>query len=94
MDYLKLTMIFTYLLFINLLAIVITVTDKIKAKKYKRRIPERQLFIVAGLGGAFSMFITMLIIRHKTRHKRFMIGLPIIFILQFALIYALFEFIK
>lgn len=94
MDYLKLTMIFTYLLIINLLAIVITVADKIKAKKYKMRIPERQLFIVAGLGGAVSMFITMLIIRHKTRHKRFMIGLPIIFILQFALIYALFEVIK
>ena len=94
MDYLKLTMIIVYLLFINIFAIVITVADKIKAKKYKRRIPERQLFIVAGLGGAFSMFITMLIIRHKTRHKRFMIGLPIIFILQFALIYAIIQIIK
>ena len=88
MDYLKLTMIFTYLLFINIFAIIITVADKIKAKKYKRRIPERQLFTVAALEDAFSMFLSMIIIRHKTRHKRFMIGLPIIFILQFALIYA------
>lgn len=71
-----------YLAVINLIAVIFTVYDKIAAIHSTRRIRERTLFIVAALGGAPMMYLTMLIIRHKTRHALFMIGIPIIFILE------------
>ncbi len=71
-----------YLAAVSILSCIVTVHDKISAKKGKRRVPEKILFLLAAVGGSATMYITMLIIRHKTRHKRFMIGLPAIFILQ------------
>lgn len=89
----KLFILLFYLIIVNLLSIIITVTDKYKAKHKKWRISEKTLFIFAGLGAAGSMFLTMLSIRHKTKHKRFMIVLPLMFILQIVLIYVyLFRF--
>ena len=66
----------------NLLAIVLTVSDKVRAKKGKWRVPEDTLLFVALLGGAVGEYITM---RHKTRHKKFMITLPVFILLQAAL---------
>lgn len=67
----------------NAIAIVMTLLDKSFArKKGARRIPEWKLFAAALLGEAFGMYATMRRIRHKTLHKRFMIGLPIIFAVQ------------
>lgn len=54
----------------NLLAIVLTVSDKLRAKKGKWRVPEDTLLFVALLGGAVGEYITMRLIRHKTRHKK------------------------
>ena len=71
-----------YLLIISLTAIIMTASDKSRAKKHKRRVPEKTLFITAALGGSVAMYITMLTVRHKTKHKRFMIGLPLIILLQ------------
>ena len=65
---------------IGLASIIITAYDKAAAKKRKRRIPEQVLFFWAGIGGALPMLLTMKIINHKTRHKRFMLGLPAIII--------------
>ena len=70
--------------FISLLTAIITVTDKIKARRGSYRIPEKVLFILAFLGGSVAEYFTMRLIRHKTLHKRFMIGLPIMIILQIA----------
>ena len=82
-----------YFAFISIVAVIITVHDKSAAKKQKRRIPEKTLFLVALLGGALAMYITMLSIRHKTLHKRFMIGLPLIIVLQAGiLIYYIFYY--
>lgn len=75
-----------YLLFINIVAIIVCAIDKLYAKKGWRRVPEIRLFIVSLLGGALGMYIAMLIIRHKTKHKRFMIGLPIIIFVQALLL--------
>lgn len=75
-----------YLAAVSVLSCMAAVHDKISAKKGKWRVPEKVLFLLAVLGGSAAMYITMLIIRHKTRHKRFMIGLPAIFILQCALL--------
>ncbi|WP_306483727.1 DUF1294 domain-containing protein [Anaerococcus sp.] len=72
-----------YLLTINIVAIALTIYDKIASKRFrKNRIRENVLLLVGALGGAVSMYITMKLIRHKTRHKKFMTGLPIILTLQ------------
>ncbi len=75
-----------YLLFINVVAAIICITDKLKAKIDGWRVPEKTLFIVSVIGGALGMYITMQLIRHKTKHKRFMIGLPVIILVQCALL--------
>ncbi len=75
-----------YLVFINIFAFAITVADKNKAKKGKWRIRESTLFITAALGGSVTMLVTMKKIRHKTKHKSFMIGIPAIIAAQVILI--------
>jgi len=60
----------------NIFTLVITIYDKINAKLGKRRISEDFLLTAGLLGGALSEYITMIVIRHKTKHKKFMIGLP------------------
>lgn len=61
--------------------------DKNASKiKGKRRIPERTLFAICVLGGSLSVFIGMYLFRHKTMHKRFIFGVPVIIILQVILI--------
>lgn len=71
-----------YFLAVSLVTATVTCLDKYKAKKGHFRISEKALFILAVLGGALSEYLTMRLIRHKTLHKRFMIGLPLIIILQ------------
>ena len=71
-----------YFLSVSFYSAAITCSDKRLAKSGGRRVPEKKLFGAALLGGAGAMYITMRIIRHKTLHKRFMIGLPLIIIIQ------------
>lgn len=78
-----------YIIAINLLAVLLCVYDKQNAKRKKVRVPEKTLFAISFFGGAVFMYLTMMFIRHKTKHKRFMIGLPIIIILQFSLFFYL-----
>ena len=69
-----------YVFVISLIAVVITIVDKKlskKKRKKKKRIPEMTLMLIGLFGGALPMYITMRAIRHKTRHKKFMIGLPL-----------------
>ena len=82
---------FGYIAVISLISIIVCIYDKKISKKnnVKLRIPEKALFLWSALGGSLAMFITMQIIRHKTNHLSFMIGIPVIFILQVALIAAL-----
>jgi len=75
-----------YLVFINVIAAIVCVTDKVKARFDGWRISEKTLFITGVLGGALGLYVTMKLIRHKTQHKRFMIGLPIIILLQCVLL--------
>ena len=76
-----------YLAAVNLLGIALTVYDKIAAKKRpRRRVPEKTLLLVGALGGCAGMYAAMLLIRHKTRHAKFMLGLPAIALLHAAII--------
>ncbi|MBQ8397223.1 MAG: DUF1294 domain-containing protein [Clostridia bacterium] len=75
---------------ISLVAVIVTIYDKIAAKHLpNRRTPEKTLFAIAGLGGAVAMYATMQLIRHKTQHKSFMIGIPLIIAAQIALVAVL-----
>ena len=75
-----------YLIFINVISVIVCAADKIKAIKGGWRISEKTLFAVSLMGGSVGMYITMLAIRHKTKHKRFMIGIPIIIFIQTAIL--------
>ncbi|MGI6270396.1 MAG: DUF1294 domain-containing protein [Candidatus Howiella sp.] len=66
-----------YLSLIWLLAVFLTVLDKRRAKTGGCRVRERTLLLIGFLGGALPMLCTMRAIRHKTLHKKFMIGLPV-----------------
>lgn len=83
-----------YLAAISLVGFILPIIDKSRAKKGRWRISEKALFITGLLGGAVSEYISMLIFRHKTKHKRFMIGLPCIIALQIAAIILIFLLTK
>ena len=78
----------SYLAAISVVSIIVTTADKIKAIKNRRRIRERTLLILSALGGSVAMLITMLLIRHKTRHLKFMVGIPVIILAQAAVAFA------
>ncbi|MBQ1838102.1 MAG: DUF1294 domain-containing protein [Ruminococcus sp.] len=73
-----------YLLAVNFFAFCMTVFDKRRAIRGGRRVRESTLLTVAAIGGSVGMFLTMRAIRHKTRKKKFMLGIPAIFLLQVA----------
>ncbi|OJU17711.1 MAG: hypothetical protein BGN88_00195 [Clostridiales bacterium 43-6] len=75
-----------YLGIVSLMSVFFTQYDKNAAKKHKRRVRERTLLLISALGGSVVMFLTMLAIRHKTKHAKFMIGIPVIILLQTAVI--------
>ena len=56
--------------------------DKLKAKRGAWRIPEATLLAVAAAGGSIGSLIGMKLFRHKTRHLKFTIGIPLILALQ------------
>ena len=83
-----------YWLVISAAAVYLTVKDKAAAKAGKWRVPEATLMLVGLFGGAEAMYITMKKIRHKTKHKKFMIGLPAEIILHIIIIVAFFLLTK
>ena len=75
-----------YLILINVLAIIVWCVDKYRAAHGKWRISERALFLLALLGGSPGCLLAMHAIRHKTRHWYFVLGIPLILVLQAAVI--------
>lgn len=76
------TALIIYFAAISIVSVVICCIDKINAKKHKARVPESDLLLFSALGGSVFMLITMLIIRHKTKKPKFMVGIPAIIVLQ------------
>ena len=81
-----------YLLLINAVAFLLMLIDKYKAKKNLWRIPEATLMTSAALGGSIGALLGMYTVRHKTRHPKFTVGIPLILAAQVGL--ALFLLIK
>ena len=68
-----------YLAGISLVAVVVTIADKSRARRHKWRVPEATLLTLSALGGSAAMYVTMRCIRHKTQKKKFMWGIPAIY---------------
>ena len=85
-----------YLSIISLISIIVCIYDKAISKKNRveLRVPERNLLILSALGGSVAMYIAMQITHHKTKHAKFMIGIPIIIALQLAAVICYFYFVK
>lgn len=75
-----------YIIAINIVTFFVYGIDKLKAKKGWWRIPESTLLLLAAIGGSIGAWFGMMIWRHKTKHLKFQIGVPAIFILQMALL--------
>ena len=75
-----------YLLIVNAVGFVLMLTDKIKAKKNLWRIPEATLFLVAAIGGSIGSLLGMYTFRHKTKHVKFILGMPLILAAQVVLV--------
>lgn len=71
-----------YFIIINLIGFFIMWLDKHKAKKGAWRIPEKTLFIITALGGGIGTIAGMYTFRHKTQKIQFVIGFPLITILE------------
>lgn len=75
-----------YLIIINIIGLVLMGIDKSRAKRRAFRIPEATLFSVAIFGGSVGSILGMYLFRHKTRHLKFTIGMPIILLIQIVLV--------
>lgn len=67
-----------YFVIVSLFSVIVCLFDKYRARRGGFRVSEATLWWLSVLGGAAAMLATMKTVRHKTRHKKFMIGLPII----------------
>ena len=75
-----------YVGLVSVVGLVLTCYDKVVSKRSGRRVPERVLLIIGAAGGALIMYLTMRLIHHKTRHKKFMVGLPLLILLHCILL--------
>ena len=75
-----------YLLAINIVSLFLYGIDKYKAKKNKWRISEATLLMMAVIGGSIGAWVGMRLWHHKTMHKKFKYGIPVIIIMQIALV--------
>lgn len=82
-----------YLAVVSVIAVFITIYDKAAAKTGRRRVPEKALMLIGFSGGATAMYAVMQLIRHKTKHNKFMLGLPVFILLHLAVIISVVYFL-
>lgn len=83
------TILICYLIIVNIVAFFVYALDKHRAKHDKWRIPESTLLLFSAIGGSIGSLAAMKICHHKTRKKKFTITVPLLLILQIALIVLL-----
>lgn len=79
----------SYLIFVNILTFIFYGVDKWKAKHHKWRISEACLLLLAVIGGSLGALLGIYGFRHKTKHKKFTIGVPVILVLQICILFWL-----
>ena len=82
-------MIVWYLIGINVLTFLLYGIDKWRAQRNRWRIPEDTLIWLAIVGGSIGALLGMYLFRHKTKHRKFTIGIPVILAIQLVLAYFL-----
>lgn len=75
---------FLYVIIMNIIGVMMMGIDKSRAKRHAWRIPERTLFLISLLGGSVGSLAGMYLFRHKTKHMKFVIGMPLILLIQIA----------
>lgn len=78
-----------YFFIINLFAIFLMKYDKVKAINNQYRVSEKTPFLIALILGGIGIYIGMYLFRHKTKHVKFTVGIPLIIILNILTIYYL-----
>lgn len=73
---------FLYLIIINVVSFITMAADKYYARNHRWRISENTLMILAVVGGSVGSIAGMFLLRHKTKHLKFLFGLPAIFLVQ------------
>lgn len=83
---LPLHVVLAYFITVNVLGLVLFGIDKWKAKHDKWRISEATLLSVTAIGGSIGAWVGMKVWHHKTIHKKFKYGIPLVMVLQFSLL--------
>ncbi|MBN1068749.1 DUF1294 domain-containing protein [Clostridium cagae] len=83
-----------YLLFINFIGFCIMLIDKNRAIHKEWRVPEKTLIGISIIGGSIGMLLGMFTFRHKTKHLKFLLGIPVIIIIQFYIVIYLCNYVK
>ncbi len=78
-----------YLAIVNITGFAVCAADKRAAVRHARRLRERTLFLLAFLGGALGVWLSMLAFHHKTKKLLFMIFVPVVFVVQAVLVFYL-----
>lgn len=79
-----------YLIAFNTASFIMMGIDKNAAIKGNYRIPERTLMALAAFGGSLGAITGMLVFRHKTKRKKFVIGVPLLMVFNAAIAYVVF----
>ncbi|NFS28255.1 MULTISPECIES: DUF1294 domain-containing protein [Clostridium] len=83
-----------YLLFINFIGFCIMLVDKNRAIHKEWRVPEKTLIGISIIGGSIGMLLGMFTFRHKTKHLKFLLGIPVIIIIQFYIVIYLCNYVR
>jgi len=87
-DFNPLYLLYGYLIIINIVTAIVWIVDKVRARKHhrKHRISENTLMGLAAVGGSAGALLVMLLFCHKTRHQRFLFGIPALLIFHIILV--------
>jgi len=85
------SILYVYLLILNLIGFLLMGLDKYRARKKRWRIPEARFFLIAAIGGSLGIWMGMSVFRHKTQHRTFLYGVPVLLVLNVVAIVVIFR---
>ncbi|GAA4838706.1 DUF1294 domain-containing protein [Paenibacillus vulneris] len=83
-----------YLIILNAAGFFMMGYDKVQSRRGGRRIPEKRLMTLAAAGGALGTWAAMRLHRHKTKHMKFVAGVPLLFLLNVVCVYYVYKLIS